>query len=97
MLRCLLCAPRTLREKGWQANGVCGLEGDSMMDFLQLTGKSILIFGVANRKSVAWHISRVLSEARARSSSWWKLEPAGHDARYSNVLVQFLPPQRVAV
>jgi enoyl-[acyl-carrier protein] reductase I len=36
------------------------------MDFLQLTGKSILIFGVANRKSVAWHIGSVLSEAGAR-------------------------------
>lgn len=36
------------------------------MDFLQLTDKSILIFGVANRKSVAWHISRVLTEAGAR-------------------------------
>lgn len=36
------------------------------MDYLQLTGKSILIFGVANRKSVAWHTSRVLTEAGAR-------------------------------
>jgi enoyl-[acyl-carrier protein] reductase I len=36
------------------------------MDFLQLTDKSILIFGVANRKSVAWHISRVLVEAGAK-------------------------------
>ncbi len=36
------------------------------MDFLQLDGKSILIFGVANRKSVAWHVSRVLTEAGAR-------------------------------
>ena len=36
------------------------------MDFLQLTGKSILIFGVANRKSVAWHIGRVLTEAGAK-------------------------------
>jgi enoyl-[acyl-carrier protein] reductase I len=36
------------------------------MDFLQLAGKSILIFGVANRKSVAWHIGRVLEEAGAR-------------------------------
>jgi len=36
------------------------------MDFLQLSGKSILIFGVANRKSVAWHTSRVLTEAGAR-------------------------------
>jgi enoyl-[acyl-carrier protein] reductase I len=36
------------------------------MDFLQLTGKSVLIFGVANRKSVAWHISRTLTEAGAK-------------------------------
>lgn len=36
------------------------------MDFLQLENKSVLIFGVANRKSVAWHISRVLVEAGAR-------------------------------
>jgi enoyl-[acyl-carrier protein] reductase I len=35
------------------------------MDFLQLTGKRILIFGVANRKSVAWHIGRVLQESGA--------------------------------
>jgi enoyl-[acyl-carrier protein] reductase I len=36
------------------------------MEFLQLAGKSILIFGVANRKSVAWHIGRVLAEAGAK-------------------------------
>ena len=36
------------------------------MSFLQLENKSILIFGVANRKSVAWNISRVLAEAGAR-------------------------------
>ncbi|MGD0896238.1 MAG: SDR family oxidoreductase [Thermoguttaceae bacterium] len=36
------------------------------MDFLQISGKSILIFGVANRKSVAWHIARVVTEAGAR-------------------------------
>lgn len=36
------------------------------MDFLQLEGKSILVCGVANRKSVAWHIGRVLTEAGAR-------------------------------
>src|SRR5262245_49669289 len=34
-------------------------------DFLQLAGKRILVVGVANRKSVAWHISRVLVEAGA--------------------------------
>lgn len=32
------------------------------MDFLQLSGKSVLVFGVANRKSVAYHIARTLTE-----------------------------------
>lgn len=35
------------------------------MDFLGLQGKRILVFGVANRKSVAFHIARVLHEAGA--------------------------------
>lgn len=35
------------------------------MDFLQLTGKKILIFGIANRKSVAYHIAALLREAGA--------------------------------
>jgi enoyl-[acyl-carrier protein] reductase I len=35
------------------------------VDFLQLDGKRILVMGVANRKSVAWHISRVLLDAGA--------------------------------
>lgn len=33
------------------------------MDFLQLSGKKVLVFGVANRKSVAWHIAKTLTEA----------------------------------
>ena len=36
-----------------------------MNDFLQLAGKSILVLGVANRKSVAWHAAQVLQEAGA--------------------------------
>ena len=36
------------------------------MDFLQLADKSILIFGVANRRSVAYHVGRVAAEAGAR-------------------------------
>jgi enoyl-[acyl-carrier protein] reductase I len=35
------------------------------MDFLQLADKSILIFGVANRKSVAWHIAKTLADSGA--------------------------------
>src|SRR5256885_14752663 len=34
-------------------------------DFLQLAGKRVLVMGVANKKSVAWHVSRVLVEAGA--------------------------------
>ncbi|RMF37234.1 MAG: SDR family oxidoreductase [Planctomycetota bacterium] len=36
-----------------------------MSDFLKLAGKRIVVFGVANRKSVAFHVGRVLSEAGA--------------------------------
>jgi len=34
-------------------------------DFLQLAGKRILVFGVANKKSVAWHVGHVLVQAGA--------------------------------
>lgn len=35
------------------------------MDFLGLSGKTVLVFGVANRKSVAYHVGRVLAESGA--------------------------------
>ncbi len=35
-------------------------------DFLQLAGKTVLVTGVANRKSVAWHIAQLLTEADCR-------------------------------
>jgi len=34
-------------------------------DFLQLAGKTVLVLGVANRKSVAWHVGRLLTEVGA--------------------------------
>jgi enoyl-[acyl-carrier protein] reductase I len=37
-----------------------------MSDFLQLSGKTILVMGVANKKSVAWHIARALEGQGAR-------------------------------
>jgi enoyl-[acyl-carrier protein] reductase I len=37
-----------------------------MSDFLQLAGKNILVMGVANKKSVAWHIGKSLEEQGAR-------------------------------
>lgn len=36
-----------------------------MTDFLQLAGKTVLVMGVANRKSVAWQTGQVLREAGA--------------------------------
>lgn len=36
-----------------------------MPDFLQLTGKRLLVLGVANRKSVAWSIAQALEEQGA--------------------------------
>ncbi|MFO0425535.1 MAG: enoyl-ACP reductase [Planctomyces sp.] len=35
------------------------------MDFLQLQGKTIVVFGVANKKSVAWHTAKLLLDAGA--------------------------------
>ncbi len=32
------------------------------MDFLKLAGKSVVVFGVANKKSVAWHIGKTLEQ-----------------------------------
>lgn len=37
-----------------------------MSDFLQLAGKTILVFGVANRKSVAWSVAQSLEEQGAK-------------------------------
>jgi len=35
------------------------------MDFLDIAGKTFLVFGVANRKSIAFSIGQILSEANA--------------------------------
>ncbi|MHB8862523.1 MAG: enoyl-ACP reductase FabI [Pirellulaceae bacterium] len=39
---------------------------NSPLDFLQLAGKTILVLGVANRKSVAYHIGQTLEQCGAR-------------------------------
>ncbi len=36
------------------------------LDFLGLSGKTLLVFGVANKKSVAWHVAKTLEEVGAR-------------------------------
>ena len=40
--------------------------GALLLDFLQLVQKTILVFGGANKKSVAYHVGRLLTEAGAR-------------------------------
>lgn len=35
------------------------------MDFLQLSGKKVLILGIANKKSVAFHVAKILQDAGA--------------------------------
>ena len=35
------------------------------MDFLQVSGRNILVMGVANKKSVAYHSAKVLADAGA--------------------------------
>src|SRR6185369_11826641 len=37
-----------------------------MPDFLQLSGKTFLVFGVANKKSVAWFVAKTLEEQGAK-------------------------------
>lgn len=36
------------------------------MDFLDIAGKTFLIFGVANKKSVAYAVAQVIAEAGAK-------------------------------
>ena len=36
------------------------------MDFLGISGKTLLVFGVANKKSVAWHVAKTLEEVGAK-------------------------------
>jgi len=36
------------------------------MDFFGLSGKTLLVFGVANKKSVAWHVAKTLEEVGAK-------------------------------
>jgi enoyl-[acyl-carrier protein] reductase I len=38
------------------------------MDTLAFSGKSFLVFGVANKKSVAWHVGKTLADAGAKVS-----------------------------
>jgi len=44
---------------------VAGKSLPFMTDFLQLAGKTILVCGVANKKSIAWHAAKALQEAGA--------------------------------
>jgi enoyl-[acyl-carrier protein] reductase I len=37
-----------------------------MFDFLQFTGKTFVVLGVANRKSVAWHVAKLIEQVGGR-------------------------------
>ncbi len=39
---------------------------EKRVEFLGLNKKTFLVFGLANRKSVAWHVGRVLTEVGAK-------------------------------
>jgi enoyl-[acyl-carrier protein] reductase I len=52
-----------LPAEGREPEGLKG--GLALSDFLQFAGRRILVFGVANRKSVAYHVGRQLTEAGA--------------------------------
>lgn len=61
------------------------------MDFLQLQGRSILVLGVANRKSLAFHIGRVLEEAGA--DLWYSVRTKARREQ----LEKLLPRERLLV
>src|SRR5262245_29572557 len=62
-----------------------------MSDFLQLAGKSILVFGVATRKSVAFHIATTLEQVGAKV-----VHVVRSEARRSTV-AKFLPDSEIYV
>jgi enoyl-[acyl-carrier protein] reductase I len=56
----------------------------AFMDYLQLSGKNILVLGLANRKSVAWHTGALLREAGARVL--WSVRSAERRAAASKLV-----------
>ncbi len=60
-------------------------------DFLQLEGRSVLVMGLANRKSVAWHVGQVLQAAGA------EVLYSVHTEQRRRQLAQLADPQRLYV
>jgi len=56
------------------AHGASGIIGDAKMYTIDLNGKTGLIFGVANQRSIAWAIAQVLYSAGARLAFAYKDE-----------------------
>lgn len=61
------------------------------MTFLQLDGKTVLVAGVANKKSVAWHVAKRLTEAGAR------VVYSVHTERRRGEVAKLVPHARVFV
>ena len=50
-----------------RSSGVCVTVSRIMpADFLDLAGRDVLVMGVANRRSVAWHVAQMLTDAGGR-------------------------------
>lgn len=60
-------------------------------DFLQLAGRTVLVMGLANRKSVAWHVGQVLEAAGA------EVLYSVHTQQRRQQVASFADPQRVYV
>jgi len=60
-------------------------------DFLELSDKTLLVLGVANRKSVAYHVGRTLEEAGAR------VLYAVRDAEQRNRVLKLLEDREILV
>ena len=60
-----------------------------MSDFLQVSGKTFLVFGVANRKSVAWSVAKTLEAAGATMLAVADIEE-GVDLRTSGIRAPIL-------
>lgn len=61
------------------------------MNFLKIDGKHFLVFGVANKKSVAWHIARTLEENGATVTY------VVHTAARKESLARLLPDREIHV
>ena len=59
---------------------------------IDLTGKTALVFGVANHRSIAWEIAKILDDAGAQIILSYQNEKV-QNCHYSMIL-RILPPKK---